>query len=45
MGMCVCMCVAGLSLDKEGTGKREEKGDFDESPDSCWPAAGRGVSG
>ena len=46
VGTCVCMCVAGLSLDKEGIGKRErKKGDFDESGDSCLPAAGRGVSG
>ena len=40
--MCVCMCVAGLSLDKEGTEKRErKKGDFDESAVGCWPTAGR----
>ena len=41
MCMRVCICVAGLIADKEGTVKRERQGDFDESADSCWPAAGR----
>ena len=45
VGMCVCMCVEVLRVDKEETGlgdvSEQVRWDFDNSAVGCCPAAGR----